>query len=114
MLNNSTIKQYIKENNGKGTYLLKDKGEGDFIAKWDMDIPKPIDDDLVYAQEILDTEAIQKQAQKDLIASDSRMARLAEDLYGILVSKNIIASSDIDADLVTAIETRKADRAKLG
>lgn len=51
MINDSNMKQYIKDNNGTGTYLLKDKGEGDgdFIAKWDMDIPEPTDQQLTEA-----------------------------------------------------------------
>jgi len=41
MLIAENIDIYIKQNNGVGTYLLRDQGSGNFIAKWNLDIPEP-------------------------------------------------------------------------
>jgi len=49
MLNNENVEQYIKDNNGKGDYVLADSGDGNFIYKWDMDIPEPTNEQLIAA-----------------------------------------------------------------
>jgi len=41
MLIAENIDIYIKQNNGVGTYLLRDQGSGNFIAEWNLDIPEP-------------------------------------------------------------------------
>ena len=114
MLNAETVSQYIKTNNGdfKG-FLLKDKGEGDFIAKWDMDIPEPTEQDLIDAQTIIDSEKIINDAKRMLSKTDKDLARVSEDLYDILIDKGIIQPSDISTELRQTMSDRKQERAKL-
>lgn len=115
MLNTKTVSQYIKTNNGdlKG-YLLKDKGQGNFIARWDMDIPEPTEQDLLDAQDSLDAAKIISDAKRALSKSDRGIARLGEDLYDILIEKSIILPSDIDIKLRDIMTARKSERAKIG
>jgi len=55
MINDDNVKQYIADNEGQGKYLLKEPmdGSGIYIAKWDMDIPKPTQQQLVDAAVIV-------------------------------------------------------------
>ena len=92
-MNDKLIRQYIRDNGGDlDGYLLKDKGDGagDFIAKWDMNIPEPKQQDLDDAQESLDSEKIKTQARRDIARSDKALSSLAEELYVILIDKEII------------------------
>lgn len=72
MLNVHTINRYLK-NNGldpdKG-YLLKDKGDGVFIARWDLGISEPTTSEIDAIVVILDKET-----------SDMAYKALREDAY---------------------------------
>ena len=50
MLTDRAIRKYIKDNNGTGIYELADSGDGDFIYRWEMDIDKPTDQQLIDAE----------------------------------------------------------------
>jgi len=98
MLNDRNIRQYIKDNEGSGDYLLRDKGEGDFIDKWDMDIPKPTEEQLIYAGEIADQEEVERKAYKP---SDTEI------LLHALESKAGITQTDKDASRQALIDAKE-------
>ena len=62
----------------------------------------------------LEAAAIEKQiAISDLDASDKGMARVAEDVIGLLVSKGLIAETEIPASAKAILDKRAADREKV-
>lgn len=113
MINDYIIKQYIADNDGEGTYLLKDAGDGDFIAKWNMNIPEPTAAQLTDAKTKVEAEKIKEKARRDLSATDSKVAGLAEALYDTLIANQVISESDISQELRAAISDRAKARAKL-
>ena len=62
MINDSIVRKYIESHNGVGTYLLKDAGEGEFIAVWEMNIPEPTPSDIDQARDALRNEWILSEA----------------------------------------------------
>lgn len=55
MINDDNVRQYIADNDGQGKYLLKEPMDdsGIYIAKWDMDIPEPTEQQLIDAAVIV-------------------------------------------------------------
>ena len=97
MINNKIIKQYIEDNEGVGTYLLKDAGEGDFIAKWDMDIPEPSKEQLINAAGIVEQQQEQRKIYKP---SDTEI------LLHALENKAGVTQADKDASRQALIDEK--------
>ena len=55
MINNNTVNEFLKENGlpEDTGFTLKDSGDGDFIARWDLNIPKPSHQDLAQYIELV-------------------------------------------------------------
>ena len=55
-----------------------------------------------------------EQAKDELAATDKDLARIAEDLIGLLISKGVIAASDLPQPVRDKLDNRKELRSKLG
>lgn len=78
MLNTETINHYLKQNGkpeNKG-YLLKDAGQGNFIARWDFeDLERPTKKDLEQALAAIEQErSVQEKKAKDRIKREAYQA----------------------------------------
>ena len=95
MLNDNNIIQYIADNKGSGEYLLRDAvdGSGQYIAKWDMDIPKPTEEQLIYAASIVETNNAYKPPELDV-------------LLDALEKKSGITKADKDASRQALIDAK--------
>lgn len=100
MINVDTINRYLKDHDlpADDGYLLKDAGEGVFIAKWDLDIPKPTISQMnSYAAEIL-SERPDKDWEASMKESDNILPKYVEDIIDVLTQtqRNLMAKDTLD------------------
>ena len=78
------IEKYLGDNGLSGGYLLKDKGQGNFIARWDHDIPVPTEEDLdIYVDAVARDKATDMH-NREMRISDTEMPRYVEDIIDAL------------------------------
>ena len=116
MLTDDTLREYIKSRGAapdNSKYLLKDRGKGNFIAKWEYPFPEPKEADLQSALQAVELEDGINSAKRELRKTDKDMPRALEDLYDALLSKGTILNSDVDQNILQLIEKKKLLRAQL-
>ena len=84
MITIEKLDKYLEANGKTGGYLLKDKGQGNFIARWDHDIPVPTEEDLdIYVDAVARDKATDMH-NREMRISDTEMPRYVEDIINAL------------------------------
>ena len=112
-LNSRTVQRYLDDLSDAGTFLLKDSGSGVEIAQWSAAAPQPTAPQLATIQATLDAEDNEADLEKQLSATDKDMARIAEDIIGLLVAGNVIDTSNLPQEAQDKLAARAALRASL-
>ena len=109
MIKIETINKYLEANNlpaDKG-YLLKDKGEGNFIAKWDAEVKRPTDAQLAGYVEAVERDEALKHWKRQMSRTDAGLPRFAEDIIDVLTDTQRAA---LPSDLRARHTTKKTLR----
>lgn len=89
----------------KGTKITIDCQTGKEIIE-EVDFPEPTAEELAQRQ--------REEALANLAMTDSYMARITEDLMSLLVSKGVVALTDLPLAVQVKLNERKTLRKKLG
>ena len=113
MINDRIIRRYIEQQGEQpdGRYLLKDSGEGEFIAKWEYLFPKPTDAHVTSIVEELNREKIMREWQRQMNATDDAMPRHMEDLIDTLAGL-LPLLDNMPVELLEAYNKKKSIRAE--
>jgi len=99
MLNDDTVKRYISDNSGSGTYLLKDTGSGIIIHTWDMGaLAEPTTAQLDTITTTLSDEDVgafeEEWREEEFIKYDARVAR----------NRRQVRRSETETDSITTLD----------
>lgn len=89
MLNTDTINKYLEDNSlpPNDGYLLKDAGEGVFIAEWDLEIDEPTTEQLEALTAAVEADRVIEEWKTEMFqldmeyATPENIARFMEDFY---------------------------------
>jgi hypothetical protein len=104
------INKYLEENDRQKNvgFLIKDKGEGSFIAKWEVDgLPEPTIEQLSLYTVDLQNERLAVDTLEALKRSDIEdVPRITEDIWKILVDTNVATESDLPEETRAKLSKR--------
>ena len=107
MITVDTVNRYLEDNGlppDKG-YLLKDAGEGAFIAEWNIGIPKPSTEQLnVYEAALLDEKPLRE------LKAQMENTDLSNDLENIIDALDVSTRTRISAETLDKYNAKKSLR----